>query len=189
MNVPRLVRIRLDFLAQPPDRVVHGPGGGIVGVPPDFAQQFPAVGIEIVDDQGVVIARIGPASAGASRYVRAFPLLFSDWALMTHFSSAGTSVQVPQWQACVSVANDATRVAVTRGVARTLGLLALAGLVTIVGAAFTVRAARAADNLFALQSEFMASVTHEMNCQSRCRACSTSSTVARGRSRMGRAWV
>jgi len=120
------------------------------------------IGIEIADDRGIVVAQTGPVSSSTLPHRRSFPLLFSDRALMSYFSSTGSTLRVPEWQARVHVANDAALVAVRRGVARTLSLLALAGLATIVGAGFAVRAARTADRLVTLQSEFIASVTHEM---------------------------
>src|SRR5262249_19208013 len=67
-----------------------------------------------------------------------------------------------QWQARTSGVDAGTLAVVRRGTTQTIGLLILAGLVTIVAAAITVRTAMAADKLVAVQSQFMSSVTHEM---------------------------
>ena len=66
------------------------------------------------------------------------------------------------WTARVGVASEASRVAANRGAARTLALLGLGALGSIIGLGFAVHAARAAANLAAVQSEFVSAVSHEM---------------------------
>jgi two-component system phosphate regulon sensor histidine kinase PhoR len=62
----------------------------------------------------------------------------------------------------VGVGTEASLAAASQGATRTLILLGLGALATIVGLGFTVRAARAAADLAAVQAEFVSAVSHEM---------------------------
>ena len=118
----------------------------------------PALEIEITDDQGRDVA-VTQAKLEAGAPSRTFPLLFADPAVV---SRAESGSEVPQWTVRASVTHDAALAAASRGAARTLALLAVAGLIAIVALALTLRAARAAAELATLQSEFVSAVSHEM---------------------------
>ena len=84
--------------------------------------------------------------------------LFAEQAL----SEYPTPVREPTWATRVGVASEASLAASARGGTRTLLLLGIAALVTIVGLGVTVRAARRAADLADVQSEFVSAVSHEM---------------------------
>ena len=131
----------------------------------DFIRQIqgiigdPSLGIEIVDSEGQVVAAVGPPIAGSQLHTRSFPFMFADRALLSELSQRRPNAD---WTARVGVASEASRVAANRGAARTLALLGLGALGSIIGLGFTVRAARTAANLAAVQSEFVSAVSHEM---------------------------
>jgi signal transduction histidine kinase len=119
-----------------------------------------AVGVEILDNNGRVVAGSGPVSSGGPMFTRSFPLVFADRALL---SSLPRSQRVGrEWMSRVTVANDPTLLAAGRGAARTLALLALAAVATTGALALIVRANREAAALAAMKAEFVSSVTHEM---------------------------
>ena len=131
----------------------------------DFISQIqsiigdPSLGIDIVDGQGQVVAAVGPPIAGSQPHTRSFPFIFGDRALLSELSPR---YPTPEWTARVGVASEASRVAANRGAARTLALLGLGALGSIIGLGFAVHAARTAANLAAVQSEFVSAVSHEM---------------------------
>jgi hypothetical protein len=77
----------------------------------------------------------------ATPHVRRFPLLFADQALLSDRSQRQRSAD---WAARVGVASEASSTAAGRGAARTVVLLGLSALVTMIGLGLTVRAVRAA---------------------------------------------
>lgn len=130
----------------------------------DFLRQMQGIigdtslGVEIRDDEGRTIATVGPPVPEGSRHVRAFQLLFADPALL----SDALAPQTRAWTMHVGVASEASRAAAGRGAVRTMALLGLGAFATIIGLGLTVRAARTAANLAAVQSEFVSAVSHEM---------------------------
>ena len=131
----------------------------------DFISQIqgiigdPTLGIDIVDSEGRVVAAVGPPIAASQPHTRSFPFIFADRALISEGSPRQPNVD---WTARVGVASEASRVAANRGAARTLALLGLGALGSIIGLGFAVHAARTAANLAAVQSEFVSAVSHEM---------------------------
>jgi signal transduction histidine kinase len=129
----------------------------------DFLQQMQGIigdtslSIDIVADDGSVVAAVGPRDV-SPEHVRRFPLLFADEALL----SLPSRRHDPEWMARVGVAAEASRAAATRSAARTLGLLAVGAIATLIGLGITVRAARRSADLAAVQSEFVSAVSHEM---------------------------
>jgi signal transduction histidine kinase len=130
----------------------------------DFVRQMQSIigdtslTIDIVSEAGNTVASVGPPMDGPPAHVRNVPLVFADRSLLSDLPQG----RVPQWQARVGVANEASRVAVSRSATRTLGLLGVGALATMIGLAFSVRAARRAADLAAVQSEFVSAVSHEM---------------------------
>jgi signal transduction histidine kinase len=131
----------------------------------DFIRQIqgiigdPTLSIEIRNASGDPVAAVGPAFNGALQHTRSFGFAFADQALLSELPRA----ERPQpWTARVGVVNEASLTAASQGAARTMVLLGLGALATIVGLAFSVRAGRAAADLAAVQAEFVSAVSHEM---------------------------
>lgn len=119
----------------------------------------PALAIEVHDDRDGLVAatNAGTPSSGVSS--RSFSLLFADPVIVTHLPA---KARMTEWTVNVSVGDDAALAAASRGAARTLTLLAVAGMIAIVALLLTVRADRRAAELAALQAEFVSAVSHEM---------------------------
>jgi signal transduction histidine kinase len=131
----------------------------------DFIRQIqgiigdPTLSIEILNADAAPVAAVGPPSTGALQHTRSFGFAFADQALVAELPRA----QRPRpWTARVGIGNEASLAAASEGATRTLVLLGLGAFATIVGLAFTVRAARAAADLAAVQAEFVSAVSHEM---------------------------
>ena len=118
--------------------------------------------IEIVDEDGKIVAQTGPPTPAGLSYAQTFPLLFADRVFMSSLSGPGERPPFLQWTMRVDVSSAGALDSARRGVGRTLALLAVAGIVTIVAVVFTVRAVREAERLADQQSEFVSSMTHEM---------------------------
>ena len=131
----------------------------------DFVRQIqgiigdPTLSITVENAERETIAAVGPVVTGGVRHTRTFGFAFVDQAL---FSDLPQRPQPPTWSAHVTVGNDATLAAASQGATRTLVLLGLGALATIAGLVFTVRAAKAAADLAAVQAEFVSAVSHEM---------------------------
>ena len=131
----------------------------------DFIHQIhdivndPSVNITISDEHDRVVASVGPDSQGAPAYVRRFPLVFADAALLADLPH---TADAPSWTARVAVTRTGALAAESRGAARTLALAGLGALATIIGLILTVRATHAEARLAAVQSEFVSAVSHEM---------------------------
>jgi signal transduction histidine kinase len=119
----------------------------------------PALVIEITDGRGDVVAATTSGTFEGPAPSRSFPLLFADPVVI---SRARPTDVIPEWAVRVHVADDAALAAASRGAARTLTLLTVAGMIAIVALVLTVRAGRAAAELATLQSEFVSAVSHEM---------------------------
>lgn len=131
----------------------------------DFIRQIqgiigdPTLSITIENADRQSIASVGPEVAGGVRHTRRFGFAFVDQAL---FADLPRRPDAPTWFAHVVVGNEATLAAASQGARRTLVLLGIGAFATIVGLVFTVRAARAAADLAAVQAEFVSAVSHEM---------------------------
>lgn len=131
----------------------------------DFIRQIqgiigdPTLSIEIRDNAGQPVAAVGSTSQGTLQHSRTFAFAFADQALVAQLPRRD---RPHPWTARVGVGNEASLAAASQGATRTLVLLGLGGLATIVGLAFAVRAARAAADLAAVQAEFLSAVSHEM---------------------------
>jgi len=131
----------------------------------DFIRQVqgiigdPTLSIEIRDAESRPIAVVGPPLTGTLQHTRSFGFAFADQALVAELPRRDRPLP---WTARVGVGNEASLAAASQGAARTLVLLGLGALATIVGLGFSVRAARAAADLAAVQSEFVSAVSHEM---------------------------
>ena len=119
----------------------------------------PSLSLQIRDETGHIVAAVGSAANDSRQHSRTFGLAFADRALQ---SERPRSVQPRLWTANVSVGDEASLTAASQGATRTLLLLALGALATMVGLGFTVRAARAAAELADVQAEFVSAVSHEM---------------------------
>lgn len=119
----------------------------------------PTLSIEVRTAENTPVAVVGPPASGGPQHARTFAFAFADQALLADLPRS----QRPQpWTARVGVGNEASLVAATQGATRTLVLLGLGAFATIVGLGVTVRAARAAADLAAVQAEFVSAVSHEM---------------------------
>jgi signal transduction histidine kinase len=131
----------------------------------DFIRQIqdiigdPTLSVQIRDDAGGVVAAVGSPAEQSRRHSRTFAFAFADRALLAELPRAA---QPRPWTANVSVGDEASLTAASQGATRTLVLLALGALATMVGLGFTVRAARAAAELADVQAEFVSAVSHEM---------------------------
>ncbi len=118
----------------------------------------PSLTLQILDNGGRVVASVGPPMRDGSGHVRHFPLVFAEQTL----ADSPQPVREATWATRVAVGNEATLSAAARGSSRTVMLLGVGTLVTIVGLGVTVRAARRAAELADVQSEFVSAVSHEM---------------------------
>lgn len=114
--------------------------------------------LQVLDNNGAVVASVGPPFDEETGHIRHFPLVFAEQAL----SEYPTPVREPTWATRVGVGSETSLAASARGGTRTLLLLGIGALVTIVGLGVTVRAARRAADLADVQSEFVSAVSHEM---------------------------
>ena len=119
----------------------------------------PALAIEIHDDRDGLVAATNAGSASIGVSSRSFSLLFADPVIVTHVPA---KARMTEWRVNVGVGDDAALAAASRGAARTLTLMAVAGMIAIVALILTVRADRAAAELAMLQAEFVSAVSHEM---------------------------
>lgn len=115
--------------------------------------------LDVRDETGRIVALVGTPDETSTPHARTFAFAFADRALLAELPKRPTPAS---WTAHVRVGDDASLVAASQGATRTLFLLALGALATLVGLWFTVRAARAAADLAEVQAEFVSAVSHEM---------------------------
>jgi signal transduction histidine kinase len=120
-----------------------------------------SMNLSVADADGHTVAstRAGGTS-GDVLHQRTFPLSFLDAELIGDAPDGRTTP--PSWTLSVSSAADPTLAAASRASARTTWLILLSAGVAVMGIVFTVRALKASDELAAMQSEFVASATHEL---------------------------
>lgn len=131
----------------------------------DFLEQMQGIvgeqsmRVDIRDAGGAIVTTVGPAGDADTDHARSFAFSFAD---PTVISSGARSAKIDAWTTHVEVTNEASLSDVSLGATRLLVALALATLATMVGLAFTVRAARSAAELAEAQAEFVSGVSHEM---------------------------
>lgn len=119
-----------------------------------------SIALAIADDRGMLVAGTRPPDQNGIVRARAFPLTFYDSDLIPEGTE---TVAAPRmWSASVGASNDRMLAAAAQGSARTLWLISIAATVAILGLLLTVRAMKARADLAVMQSEFMASTTHEL---------------------------
>ena len=158
------------------ERRLFGLVGFVVNVPwvehnyfQEILRQISAIGniegslaLTVANTSGAVVASTGTGLLGqAVLHARRFPFSFLDPDLVPNQPSEGSSA-VPEWTASVSADNDRTLAAVSRGTSRTLWLIVIAGSVALLGVALALGALKRGAELAEMQSEFMASATHEL---------------------------
>jgi signal transduction histidine kinase len=135
----------------------------------DILKQISAIGniegstsLSITDHTGALVAS---TKLGATRtdmlHSRKFRLSFLDPDLVLDTDETLVSAS-PEWTASVSAADDQGLAAASRGSSRTLWLVIAAAVAIIMGVVFTLRALKASSDLADMQSEFVASATHEL---------------------------
>ena len=125
-----------------------------------FAQRGEGTAISITDDSGRTVAGAEAAVApGAPTSDRSFPLMFFNPVIAAADSPARLQRRV--WMVRATTRSDSSVLAASADANR-MRLLGLVAAVTLaVGIALSVRAAQARLRLAELQSDFVASVTHE----------------------------
>lgn len=154
-----------------PDARVLAVAGFLVNLPwvqehyfGDFLRQMqgivgdPSLTIEVLSPDGTRVAAVGPPAASPADHVRTFPLVFADRTLLSELLVRND----PLWSARVGVASEASRAAASRSATRTLALLGIGTVATLIGLGISVRAARRSAELAGVQAEFVSSVSHEM---------------------------
>ena len=129
---------------------------------PAMARQAVDIGaglpFAIIDSAGGTVAGATRSGLGGSSVKRWFPLLFIDPTFVGIDSPADLSQEF--WAVQVAVNYDAASGAAAGG--RMLLLATLAAATLVVGVFLTARATRASARVAAMQSEFVATVTHEL---------------------------
>lgn len=154
-----------------PDARLRAVAGFLVNLPwvrehyfGEFLRQMQSIigdtslSIDVLAPDGTPVAAVGPGAATPPAHVRTFPLLFADRALLPELPVR----RDPLWSARVGVASEASLAAATESASRTLALLGIGALATLIGLGLSVRAARRSADLAAVQSEFVSAVSHEM---------------------------
>jgi signal transduction histidine kinase len=119
-----------------------------------------SIALAIADDRGSLVAGTRTPDAGGIVRARPFPLAFYDADLVNEQVDDIAPPRV--WSASVGAFHDRTLAAAAQGSARTLWLISLAAAVAIMGVLLTLRAMKARADLAVMQSDFMASTTHEL---------------------------
>ena len=135
----------------------------------DILKQISTIGniegstsLSILDHNGALVASTKSGATPADvLHSRTFRLSFLDPDLVLDTDQTLVSAS-PEWTASVSAADDQSMAAASRGSSRTLLLVIAAGVAITMGVVFTLRALKASSDLADMQSEFVASATHEL---------------------------
>jgi signal transduction histidine kinase len=119
-----------------------------------------SIALAIADERGTLVAGTRAPDQNGILRTREFPLTFYDADLMVESVENLAAPRI--WSASVGASHDRTLAAAAQGSARTLWLISLATGVAIMGLLLTLRAMKARADLAVMQSEFMASTTHEL---------------------------
>jgi signal transduction histidine kinase len=117
-----------------------------------------SIGIE--DEQGRVVAATRPFRSMGPVRERPFSPMFFDAAMLSTLAP-GTPAK-PLWKARVDATDDPMLSAARGATVTTNAVLAAAAIASVVGLLLTSRAVRARAVLAAMQSDFIATVTHEL---------------------------
>jgi signal transduction histidine kinase len=133
--------------------------GPLVSETVRLARNEGAIAVTINDDHGAEVARVGQPVEGTSRDTRHFALLFMDPALIPRPAADDGIVE---WSVSVAPAADDTLSSALTNARRTFILLVTSAGACMLALLLTVRAVRSSAATAAMQSEFVASVTHEL---------------------------
>lgn len=115
----------------------------------------------VSDPSGQLIASSAPtAEAATSEMRRRFPMLFLDPSIVPFLPGQST---VPQdWTITVAPSRESAMMLASASARRTIIMLGIAGVATLIALVLTIRAFRSGVVLAAMKSEFVATVTHEL---------------------------
>jgi signal transduction histidine kinase len=125
-----------------------------------IAGQGAGLSLEILDERGRSVTRVGEAADDGPSRSRSFSLIFFDSALLPLLPRPRLAVR--HWTARVSAARDPLLSTVASTARRTQVFAGLAACVVVVALVLTVRAVRASAELTAMKSDFISTVTHEL---------------------------
>lgn len=120
-----------------------------------------SLALVVTDDEGMTVASTRPAkSLGPALNARRLVFSFLDQDLIAE----GGARQMPshEWTLSVSAVEQGTLSAVARGSTQTRWLIILSAAVALTGLLLTIGALKASATLADMQSEFIASATHEL---------------------------
>ena len=120
----------------------------------DLAGTIPLV---ITDDAGVSVASLRSMDTADAVREREFSPLFFDPVMLAKLPSDRPTPR--PWTVRVASVEDEVQMAATRGA---YAMLIVAASVSLFGLLFTTRAVRAREQLVAMQTEFVSTVTHEL---------------------------
>jgi two-component system phosphate regulon sensor histidine kinase PhoR len=120
-----------------------------------------AVSLAVLDEAEAVVANTGSLAPGASVRQRPFRLMFFDSAMTALLPPRATAPR--EWRARAGpMDGDGVLAAAARGARWTLGAMALAAVVSVIGMLVTTRTVRVRAELAAMKSDFVSTVTHEL---------------------------
>jgi signal transduction histidine kinase len=119
-----------------------------------------SVSLAVVDEGGRTVASTrGAVAPNDVLHERSFPLSFLDADLL---GDAADGQPIPQWRLSVSAADDPALLAASRGFRRATWLIVSCTVAVLIAILLTIRALKASADLTAMQSEFVASATHDL---------------------------
>ena len=113
--------------------------------------------LAIADDAGVSVASLRSMDTAGAVRQREFSPLFFDPAMLAKLAPDRPTPR--PWTVRVASVEDEVQMAATRGA---YAMLIVAAFVSLFGLLFTTRAVRAREQLIAMQTEFVSTVTHEL---------------------------
>jgi signal transduction histidine kinase len=118
--------------------------------------------LAVVDDRGAAVASTKPGNTRASvLHARRLPFSFLDQDLIAE-GSAAPAIPAREWTLSASAVDEGTLAAVARGYTNTRWLIVLSAAAALTGLLLTIGALKASATLTDMQSEFIASATHEL---------------------------
>lgn len=119
-----------------------------------------SVSLAVADEHGRTVASTrATATASDLLHERSFPLSFLDADLL---GDVAEGQDLPQWRLSVSASDDRALMAASRGSTRATWLIVFCAGASLMAILFTMRALKASADLTAMQSEFVASATHDL---------------------------
>jgi signal transduction histidine kinase len=123
-----------------------------------LAKNQGAVAVTVDDNRGTHVAQVGTPLLDKPIDSRSFDFLFMDAALVPRQPND----DVAEWSVSVAPAQDDTLSSALQNAHRAFILLVISAAAATLALLLTVRAVRARAQIAAMQSEFVASVTHEL---------------------------